>query len=93
MPDENDCFKRKDSTITQDVPTQLASWAYSNPVYIEPSANEDDRNRDEDSIYSYTVQSQSLPAPPKTPAVKQLVRIVEVTDNTEHVSIIITIGQ
>ena len=93
VPDENDCYKKEDST-TQNAADQLANWSYTNPVYIEKAADAaNGSNEDEDSVYSYTTLSQNLPAPPAAPAVRQMVRVVEVTDNAEHVSIIITVRQ
>ncbi|TKK68876.1 M56 family metallopeptidase [Ilyomonas limi] len=94
IPEENECYKKSDEHTPNNAADQLANWTYTNPVYIEKAADAANGDEDDnDTIYSYTTQSQVQPAQPPLPPAKPLIQVVEVTNNAEHVSIIITIRQ
>lgn len=93
IPKENNCEKKSANDANKNT-EDVASWSYTNPVYIEKAArNGDDDNDVEDSIFTFTAQPQ-MPAPPvmALPA-KPKVPVVEVNNTADHMSITITIRQ
>jgi beta-lactamase regulating signal transducer with metallopeptidase domain len=98
MQNENKFPKIRNKNMDNNMPPgnpedQLANWVYTNPVYVEKATEEEGNNDDGNSVYSFAAQSQP-PTPPVTPpAAKTLVHVVEINNDSEHVSIIITIRQ
>ena len=91
IPDENKCPKNTNDNVPAPPQDQLANWTYTNPVYIEKTTEETNYDGDDevDSVYSYAAQPQLQPAQPVVPHAKSFVHIVELSNNSEHVSIII----
>jgi hypothetical protein len=98
IPDETKCPKSRNENmdkIPDNPKDQLANWVYTNPVYVEKASDEAGGNNDDgDSVYSFTAQVQPPTQPVTPPAAKApLVHVVEINNDSEHVSIIITIRQ
>ncbi len=96
--EESDCYRKKEEENAPEAGSadQVANWTYTNPVYIEKATDAaNGNNEEEDSVFSFTVQPQQpIAAPsPVPPAKPSTVHVLKLTDNTEHVSIIITIRQ
>ncbi len=97
LTEENKCPKRRNENV-DNIPgnpeDQIANWVYTNPVYVEKATDEADGNNDKvHSVYSFATQVQPPAQPPTPPAAKALVHVVEINNDSEHVSIIITIRQ
>ncbi len=91
LPDPND-FDLINTPRVPDHAEELASWTYTNPVYVNKTADDEEEDNSMHTVYTFASQPPPPPAPPILPT-KPLVHVVEVTNPVQGVSIIITIRE